>query len=379
VARDAEVTIARALLSAVVQGPYPVLVVDDGSLDRTAERAVSVAPNRIELHRLPSHRTLGHARQLALEAIRTPFAVWLDADDEMLPGRVERLVSAMADEGTDLAFDGAELYDGPTGAPLGLRPIPAFLRSSRVLARLFERNHLPAIGPLACRVGKVRRVGYDAHMHAAEDLDLVLRAVVAGAEASLLADTGYRIHAYPSSLSRQTHSQRGMTRYGLLKHPYSVVESLYRRAGLGWHTTLWGLVWMAVFREDWPIALEWLDVLEERCVATEVVMEPDGPCPYPEGWRLSFQRGTIELVQGRPEVAAHCLRAAELLWPSAEGANNLGVACLRSGDPALAAQLFATALERNSCYHDAQRNLASPGHGYVTTHPLRVAPASKSV
>jgi glycosyltransferase involved in cell wall biosynthesis len=375
VARNAEATVARAVRSAIEQGGYPVLLVDDGSTDATVKQAKLASGGNLIVQRIKQHRTLGYARQLALESVCSDYTVLLDSDDELLPGRVERLTAAMCAENTQFAADGIELCDGASGRMLRQIPVPMFLRSQRVLARLFERNYLPGVGQVAFRTEFARRVGYDPEMHGPEDMDLVLRAVMAGAEFSLLGTCGYRMYAYPQSVSRQLENQRRMTRRFLLKHSYPDVESLYRRTGYSTRITRWGLVSMAVFREDYNRALAWLQDLEYESFPADEVLEPEGPCPFPEGWRLNFQHGTIDLFLGNSSHARELLRLAERRRVTAEGANNLGVAEYRCGEHALAKELFALAQERFPGYSDARLNLGTMPPCHITTHPLRGLPA----
>jgi LmbE family N-acetylglucosaminyl deacetylase len=86
--RDA---IASALAQTV---PCEIIVVDDGSTDDTAELLSSYAD--IWCIRLP-HRGPSHARNAGLEAARTEFVMFLDADDVIAPGKVELQLKEFAE------------------------------------------------------------------------------------------------------------------------------------------------------------------------------------------------------------------------------------------------------------------------------------------
>ena len=373
VARNAGRTVERAIRSAQAQGDSPILLVDDQSTDATASIAAAVRGVRVE--RLPEHRTLGHARQKAVELVDTEFAVLLDADDELMPGRTTRLVAAMRAEGTQMAFDGAEVHDGLSGALVREAPVPAFMLGRRVAARLFERNYLPIIGPAGFRTAWLRSIGYDSAMHGAEDLDVVLRGTLAGGECSLVADPGYRLYAYPSSLSRQRDNQRTMLQRSLQKHSYDIVEQIYTKAGYRGRIIRWGLVSFALFRGDFGVAAARLRELEREALAPSAILEPDGPYPYPEGWRMDFHAGTVSLLQGCAELAAERLTAAEHRRPTAEGANNLGVASFALGQAQASRAWFAAALDRFPGYHDARQNAQAPVPAHITSHPFRRTPS----
>ena len=83
------------------------------------------------------------------------------------------------------------------------------------------------------------------------------------------------------------------------------------------------------------------------------------------------------MLREAADEAVACLRQAEAIAHTAEGANNLGVALARVGDRRGAAAAFASAAERYPGYVDAEMNGAAELPDRITTHPLRRA-ASRS-
>src|SRR5262245_45431129 len=112
-ARNAEATIERAVRSCATER-CRILLVDDHSTDRTVARARGVLGSRLRVLSTPDPGGVPVARQCGLEAIQTDLGAWLDADDEWIPGRAERLVG-MLDDGCDVAVDAFDLHDGTTG------------------------------------------------------------------------------------------------------------------------------------------------------------------------------------------------------------------------------------------------------------------------
>lgn len=372
-ARNAAATIARAVRSAVVQGG-PVIVVDDGSSDATAMLAHQAGGDAVSVVRPAASRTLGHARNVGLAAVTTPWLQWLDADDEVQPGRAAYLRDRAAGEGWDGVWDAAELFDGASGRRLHALPMPPFMAHPAAAVRLFERNHVPGPAWPLLRTAAARSLGYDDALPTADDLDFLLRGVCAGRRWGFVTEAGYRQYAYPDSLSRRRAHQRQWVAAVLGKHRYRDVHARYRAAGWPDAVAAWALVSMATFREDWNEALDWLDVLDAASDVPEArgVLEAEGPWPFPEAWRRGFHRGTLVLLRGdSSDVAAHVLERAEQVMPSVEGANNLGVAYARLGRREAAAAAFATALERLPGYADAGANAASATPDRITTHPLR--------
>lgn len=372
-ARDAGGTVQRAVASALAQDPAEVIVVDDWSSDATADLATATS-SRVRVVRPLEHRTLGFARQAGIDAVRTELAMWLDADDEFLPGRSVAMTRALVDSGADMAFDGVEVVDGATGRRTAVVPVPEFLRQPPFLARLFERNYLPGIGAFAFRTEAIRRVGYDPGLHGSEDVDIVLRAVAAGCGAALLDSVGYRVHAYPGSLSRQLVNQRSMYATLLRKHDPAAVRRLLERSGASPIVLAWALVSFAIHREDHEAALAFLNEVDSHAADPATIVEPHGPTPIMEGWRRGFQRGTLLLLLGRPAEALTHLEAAESGHPTAEGANNLGVALFRLGEKASGSRCFECAIARYPGYLDARLNSTAAIPERITSQPLRRQP-----
>ena len=160
-ARNADATIARAIASVRSQTAAPVIVVDDFSTDRTVEVAKDVGGDALRVVRPHDRGTVASVRMHALAETRTPFAVWLDADDELPPGRVDRLVRVLDAERSDFVWDAAELAIDVKDGPAIPVPIPDFLIRDSYPVRLFERNYLPAPGTPGVRVRAALRLGYD--------------------------------------------------------------------------------------------------------------------------------------------------------------------------------------------------------------------------
>jgi hypothetical protein len=378
-ARNASATIARAVSSCVedlANQRARLILIDDHSTDDTVALARTAGGARLDVIDAPHPGGVAAARQAGLDAVDTEFAAWLDADDEWVPGRLRRL-GAMLANGYDVAVEAIDLHDGPTGARLRRLTAPGFLRGSGAAVRLFERNFLPGDTQVGFRVSEFRDAGgYDPAIAGPESFDLLLRAIRRGATFTFGDVAGYRMHAYPASLSRDVRRQETALAAVLAKHDYDDVRQLYRASGYSPGVAEWAIVSMALFRGDAASALECLERASPANGDPGDVLEPDGPWPFPEGWRRAFQRGTILLhLGGRDREAEDELRRAEAQLPTPEGANNLGVALARLGRAADAATEFAVAESRFPGYFDARENAASAAPARLTTHPLRREPS----
>lgn len=108
-AYNVEGYVEEAVRSALSQtyASTEVIVVDDGSTDRTAE-AIEQFGDRIRLLEQPN-RGLAAARNRALEAATGEFIALLDGDDVFLPTRLERMV-AYLEAHPEIGFATSDAY-----------------------------------------------------------------------------------------------------------------------------------------------------------------------------------------------------------------------------------------------------------------------------
>ena len=101
---------------------WHAILVDDGSVDDTAAVFAQAASSdsRFRAVRHDEPRGLGAARNTALSLVDTPYLGFLDGDDELFPGALERLVGTLEQSGSDFVaaayvrsrFDGERYVAG---------------------------------------------------------------------------------------------------------------------------------------------------------------------------------------------------------------------------------------------------------------------------
>lgn len=374
-ARNAASTIERALESAIGQGSCSILLVDDCSEDETTAVAERVGPSRrVRITRTPLHLTLGAARQFAVEQIDTPWLMWLDADDALGENRADRLLGAAFLEDADVVFDNATLFDGRSGEKVTDLPIPDFIATDPTASRQFERNFIPGLGWALVRTDLARTLGYDALSHGVEDFDFCLRAIASNARFRCVQEAGYIQYAYPTSVSRDIYQRRRDLVRLYKKHSYQGVSRLLGKAGWPDRVVSWVLIAMAIFREEYERAHQELETLDDTTGIPEI-LEPAGPYPVPESFRLAFYRGTLLLFLNRDGEALDALGEAVKRVRSPEALNNLGVVLNRLGRTVAAQKAFEEAHQRFPGYLDARLNLGmSGGGGKITPILLRMQP-----
>lgn len=108
---QSEDTIEACLRSVFDQHPesVEVVIVDDGSTDSSATKALAIdsegIPVRIISHE--SNQGLGPARNTAVKAAHGDYIVFLDSDDELLPGSLEAIARVVEKSEADLLLTGS--------------------------------------------------------------------------------------------------------------------------------------------------------------------------------------------------------------------------------------------------------------------------------
>lgn len=116
-AYNAERTIAATLGSVFAQSrsDYEIVVVDDGSTDRTAEAVEDVADDRVRLVRT-ANAGVAAARNAGIASARGRYVSFIDADDLWLPSYLESMGAALDGRPTaGFAFTDAWVWDERVG------------------------------------------------------------------------------------------------------------------------------------------------------------------------------------------------------------------------------------------------------------------------
>ena len=212
-AYNAAATLAEAIESIVKQtvANWEVIVINDGSLDRTSEIAGSfeVRDSRIRLINQPNGGEAA-ARNAGLAAARYDWLVFLDSDDWVAPTYIERLTAVLtADPALDavhcawarVASDGTEVVDDyrpPTG---DLFPVLARRAAFAVHACMVRKSLVETVG------------GFDPTLVKCPDWDLWQRVARAGARFGSVPEllAYYRMSPNSASLEADQLFRDGLT------------------------------------------------------------------------------------------------------------------------------------------------------------------------
>jgi len=205
---NAERYLGQAIDSVLAQSfaDFELLVVDDGSTDRSLEIILAYADSRIRVVRNEINRGVAYRRNRALPLARGEYVAVLDADDFALPERLQVQVDYL-DEHPDICLVGSAcqvinedgnvetIWHVPTN-PLTLRWLLLFGDGIAHSTVMFRREQALAIG------------GYDPTMLWAQDTDLYTRLVAAGYQLVNLERPLVQWRRHPKSWSNSDPSAR---------------------------------------------------------------------------------------------------------------------------------------------------------------------------
>lgn len=212
-AYNAAGTIAPTLRSLCAQThpDFEIVVVDDGSTDRTAAVVRGIGDRRIRLVQQPN-RGLAGARNGGIAAARGAFIGFCDADDLWRPAKLEAHVAHLArNPHLGLSYSGSEMIDDQ-GRPLGLAQRPRL--TGITAAHLFRRNPVgngsaPVIRREALEAIAYRPRGetsrdwwFDETFRQSEDIECWLRLVLT---------TDWEIGGIPGLLTRYRIASGGLS------------------------------------------------------------------------------------------------------------------------------------------------------------------------
>jgi len=220
--RDGAPFVGEAVESVLSQTfrDWEMVVVDDGSSDDTAQVLSVFRDPRIRVLRTEG---VGRpaARNLALQALDTPWIAVLDGDDRMAPHRLERQGAFLSEHPEVDVLATAVILVDPEGRAAGrILPPPSH---EEILRRLPKGNCLPHPSSVIRSEALRRAGGYRELFPYSQDYDLWLRLAEGGARFASLEEplTFYRVHPGSASVGRRE-----------IQEAYASLARLCRRARL---------------------------------------------------------------------------------------------------------------------------------------------------
>ncbi len=186
-ARNAESTLAQCLdaLTAQASDDTEIIVVDDGSTDKTFEVA---SRYNVRLLRLPRNMGPSAARNRGAKMARAPVLLFLDADVELAPGALARSKASMSR--TDVSAMIGSYDDDPAAKS-------SISRFKNLSHHYFHQRSRPDATTFWGACGLVRRElffesgGFDEHCYWIEDVELGYRMTARGVR--IVMDPGLQV------------------------------------------------------------------------------------------------------------------------------------------------------------------------------------------
>lgn len=200
-------------ISSVLNQTYPyfeIIVVDDASSDNTAEVVMSIKDERVRLLRHKENMGPGGARNTGIEAAQGTWFAELDADDQWLPTRLEKLL-AVSENGYFVADNHLMCFDCPSG----LKPWISRFEQLKIetnsvmdidLARFIEIG-APAIYPIVpLKFIRDNDIKYKPYCFFGEDFEFYCQLLISGLQLRLCGEPLYLRRMTPGSLTTKSNN-----------------------------------------------------------------------------------------------------------------------------------------------------------------------------
>lgn len=169
--------LARAIQSVLDQSlaNFELVVVDDGSTDKSLTVAKSFGDDRIKVLELGENRGGNAARNAGVTAAKAPLVAFLDSDDTYLPEKLERVVGEFKRHSELELLVDSFIKIQPSGARV-TRKNPAINDREIFRRALFTRQLWKATPSITVKRDTALRVKFDETLRRLQDFDFLIRA-----------------------------------------------------------------------------------------------------------------------------------------------------------------------------------------------------------
>lgn len=217
-AYNVEGYIERAINSTLTQADYAdavaieVIVVDDGSTDRTWDIISGISDPRLQCFNLPCNGGPGLARNAGIDRASGKWIAVLDGDDAFFPGRLERLAKLANIHKADIVVDNLSVFRESDGVSFPMFSPSRLARISPLSLSDFIAGNQSFMGGYALGYMKPfisaaflrqHKLHYNVDIRIGEDYLLLARALAAGAHCIVEPMAGYLYTSRCGSISHR--------------------------------------------------------------------------------------------------------------------------------------------------------------------------------
>lgn len=213
---NAAITLESAAASVLAQTmrDLELIIVDDASKDTTlaVARTLAASDSRVTVVARPLNGGPAAARNAALGIAKGEWICVVDADDGILPGRLDAMLSEGEAQQADIIFDNLHYIEGLAERTY----LPSYLNLAGPLSlKTYIESHrrscpIPNMGFLKPLIRKGimcdLNAHYDESLKIGEDAMLIMDLMAAGAKALLVEGTWYRYFRHEGSISARQNA-----------------------------------------------------------------------------------------------------------------------------------------------------------------------------
>jgi len=353
---QAEQYVAEAIESILMQTrrPFELIVIDDGSTDRTA----SIVSKYKEVKYIYQHNQgPSRARNTAIQLSTGDYIAIHDADDRSLPQRLELQANVLdSNPGVDLVYCDVNVIDAEGRTIYALRSEGIYPDRNNFLAAVLERQVIPCLPAIMGRRHCFEAVPYPEHLVHGEDYYLTIE-MAKRFQYFYIPDLLYEYRRHAGNLTNQHQLQIAAERQIIRNLGRAEIIHLVNQTTDGELVRKLRIAKILMKIELYAEAAEILRDITNHAIGHFL----SGVCHYQLGALPQAQEQYANALHFEPQLA--------------EAMNNLGCILCRNGQIDEARRLFQEALVYRPSYMDAQNNLLELSQqrqpSRITLRPLR--------
>lgn len=204
---------------------YEIVVIDDGSTDKSVEQVLSIADDRIKVYK-KENGGVSSARNYGIEKAKYDWLMFLDADDMLMPHALQRFTDAISSHPSIEVFISNFFIAELNGKPVAYSKLSEERILQNPIRYIWERKCYSRPGnTIFKRTVLEQQGGYDAGLTYNEDYEFALR-ILSYRKAYYLPFMSMTYKKVENSASSFTHS---LDRDFISKIPLLALDSLYKR------------------------------------------------------------------------------------------------------------------------------------------------------